>query len=314
MKKQAIAVLAATIFLLLPVIPAGAYNFYLDDLLITKPGYTWYNDTFGDGNPPPMGVPFIDQHGVIWGMGNYIGNGLFPFGAGTFPTGTEVNGKLHFDSQYGAVAGVTTPGYKSWIQNARLKAWRAEFPGQSVNYLFKSDIFTVSARYDLIEPAEGEAYMLRLYDPGDPGPTPTGGYIQVRVRKGFGAAEATIQFMRADYYQDGGKTWSAAQNIGPEIPLDLTSGWEQIVLSLDHPVGRSKEITASFTYLDLNGTMMPMTYVYAEKGTIFNTDTQPWTDAEFLAGRSVRIPEPVSLALLGIGLAGVAMIRRRLRG
>ena len=312
MKKQVFEALVATLLLLFPLFYAGAYDFYIDDLLITKPGNVWYNDTFADGTPPPMGVPFSSPG---W-MGNYIGNGLFPPGAGSFPSGTEANGKLHFDSQYAALAGVTAKGYTAWVQNARLKAWHEEFPGQSpipaANYLFKSDIFQVSARFDLISPAEGEAYTLRLYDPGNPSPSPSGGFIELRVRRDFGSSGASVEFRRGDYYQDGGKTWFTPQDLEPDIPLDLTHGWDQIILTFDHPAA-GKEVTASFKYYDLDSNTFSAPNEFAAKGMIFSTDTQPWTDVEFQASRSLRVAEPMSLVLFGIGLAGLAGLRRKMK-
>jgi hypothetical protein len=311
MKKQISASVAATILLLLSVIPAGAYNFYIDNLLITKSGTEWYNDAFGDNMPPPQGVPFASEG---W-MGHYIGNGIFPYGSGSFRLGTEANGKLLFDSQYAAVAGVTVPGYKSWVQNARLKAWHMEYPGQApippADYLFKTDIFTVSARFDLITPDEGEVYALRLYDPGVPSTNPSGGLIELRVRRALGSTEATVQFRKGEYYQDGGKTWLAVQDLGPDIPLDLSSGWDQIDLAFDHSTAGSKDITASFTYYDLDGVKSPVTHNYGTKGTIFNT--QEWTDVEFQAGRSVSVAEPTTMLLLGLGLIGLAGARRKFK-
>jgi hypothetical protein len=85
-----------------------------------------------------------------------------------------------------------------------------EYTGQApippADYLFKADIFNVSARFDLIAPDEGEVYALRLYDPGAPATNPSGGLIELSVRRALGSTEATGQFRKGEYYQDGGKT------------------------------------------------------------------------------------------------------------
>ena len=258
---------------------AGAYVFRIDTFEIDRNGVNFFTDNFNDGLPPPQAPG-----------GSYSVSGTMG------PENVAGNGKLVLD-QSGAAFNLgllgTTPNVS---QNARFNSDITN--ANTTDGLKKNMVFSVDGVFDLIAPAVGDSYGIRLEDRVT---AINGGLgsdiIDIRVRNVSGTP--IIQFRDTDQL---GNT-----QVLFELALEL--GHDQIILALDHPNANTNTIFGRYLYLD--GGVDGALHSFVPTFNIF--DGELFTRAGFLALHNIPtvVPEPGTLALLGFGLIGLLARSRR---
>jgi hypothetical protein len=267
--KPAVVAIMACAFAAALALPqrASAVASYIYDFEWIKNGVSVFLDSFDDGVPPAFPTYLV---------------------VGTFPAGSEADGRLRMDSAFGNV-------FFSPIANTNTTLLRAQLntnidPNNLDFGLKIDDTFSVSATFDVVDPVLplSSATTLALND-----------FVQgvlnnlvIGVRN-FGAGP-----MLALYYADQA---NALEIILGTVQADVT---KQVQFRLSRNDLNTSEVVGEYRYVgDADFTVLGT-------GTIF-TDTN-FTRPEFRAFEVQQVPEPGTLALLGLILGGVLLGRNRL--
>jgi hypothetical protein len=239
----------------------------------------FFTDDFLDGSPPPSAPNFASGAPAAYSV----------FGA--FAPTAETGGKLAIDTSLGVVQapfGVPIQSVSATLLTTGLT--------QSLN-------FSIQGIFDLSQlpthPVENVGIRV-----GDTGFGNGNGVVDLLVRM-HADTELYIDLLERDFL--GGVT-----NLIFSVPLGpllaLYPAADQIDFTLGHPTGAT-QMGAAFALLS-TGSVLYSTLLPATAGNLFDGET--FVRGGFI-GVARAVPEPVTLVLLAIGLAGVGLARRKLR-
>jgi len=286
------AVIAASIYLGMDG-SAAAYNVTIDQFYIEKNGSQYVNDTFSDNIAPPSGS------GVF-------GTGTAPVSYNTVGGWTESGGRAAANSANGLNTTSVTTGDPLIFSRARVNS--NIDPNNLIIGLKNDDTFEVRGLFDLSSTLDTPgSYGIRI---GDSGPGGIGNdRSQLSVRR---TSTGNFNVSFADFDLTAG----SVTNLDADT---LQSGHDQILLVLTRAT-TSSGITASYAYVD--GGSIDIGDSGALAGLTFETmdgvstafDGEAFTRAEFFASESpIQVNEPGILAVFGLGLTGLGIVRRRKR-
>jgi len=272
-------------------VAANSAVVYLDQFEIKRNGGTFFTDAFGDGSPPPSAPNFPNGQPASYSV------------FGTFVAGSEAGSLLRLNSADGGLT-----------QNATGQDRRTLRAALNTNTV-SSDL----ASGLKIDDTLGLTGLFNLSSLT--GPLINGYGIRFSDRTAAGvnqAAELDVRFnpetgkIEVRYVlQDFATSQVIERGLADFAP---PSGADQILLQLARP-------DTGFDGTNYTNTNFFASYSYLQGGNVVGGGAfeapislfqgETFVRAEFLAFESLPVPEPGTLALLGLGFAGMAAMRRR---
>ena len=246
---------------------AAQYSFLIDEFKVTRPGITIFDDTFGDGAPPPSAPNFSNGTPTSYVTG------------GSFTESTANGGQATLDSAH--AVSITGVGTATPLigQSATLLT---DISSDTTQGLKQENDFTVEGTFDLIAPSDlREGYGIALTDRG-PGVVGND-TLNLQVFRSAGGGTA-VQLRDLD-------PTANTSTLIDSMVINATPQENQIVLRLSHAAG-SNAISAAFD-LYASG-VYQSTVNFASTDDIFQGED--WTRAQFIA----NAPNPTVSYLQGI--------------
>ena len=200
------------------------YHVQIDNFHVDRNGIAFFEDPFGDNNPPPSAPPIFNGNPTSYSVGP--------------ATLTEAGGRAGMDGPNGGPFAINT-GMGHFIS---LNTNTSNAPADLGLGLKIDDDFTVEGRFDLTFPGSGENYGIRVSDSS--GPThPGDDVIQLLVLPGGPFGGLSLGMSRLDFVHS---TVTGISGLG----ISPLPGDDQIVLRLSHQASNPGVIVASYELLD----------------------------------------------------------------
>lgn len=290
----------SALFLIFLAGTARATVFHIDEFTVTKDEAgvptVLFQDTFSDGSPPQTFVLEDPAPVDVNPTGRAYLTGPFP----ALP-GPETGGLLALDTADGVFNFSPVNQVANLVQGAQVLTSQVDDDAA----LWRDDQFRVEGVFDLTIPQlDRERFGVRLTDfqPGSRNED----LEMVFGRRGDG--EVRVFFRQADIPNN---RFDVLQQWNPTQGANFLD-YETIVLALFNDTLNTEMFSASFTLVDQDGVLPDITRVSTSQGSLFQVSD--WVRPEFFVDLTFSVPAPPSLALVALGLAGMARRGARLRG
>jgi hypothetical protein len=263
----------------------------LDEFWVNKNGTNIFADSFNDNVPPPSGPDGANTYVMVGAAG----------------ITSEAGGKLTMTPSLGDPVLVTTTYADVATAGLRRSATNPNNP----NILDQANSFDIHGLYDMsnLPTISGQSFGIRANDRA-----PDLGYQGNNTFNLFvGVSSITGDvsvFLRENDFTNNSSVVLWSQSI-----QSVLTGADQIELILSKDAN-SNMINASYSLFDYSlgnpllqtGSILDAGALYQAEGTL---PPEPFVRAQFISTDRVTIPEPATVALLGIGLAGLSFARKR---
>jgi hypothetical protein len=260
----------------------------LDEFWIMKgsagmPSTEMFRDSFNNNIPPPSG-PDGSATYSLYGPAGITG---------------EAGGKLTMTPSFGDPTVITTTYADVDVTGLRLLATNSNNP----NFLGQASSFEMHGLYDMsnLPTVSGQSFGIRATDRavniGNQGDNTYLLFVGINANNGD-----TVVTLRHNDFTTNSSTVVDSASIQSLLP-----GADQIEFILAKQAG-SDQIAASYSLYDINHAVLA-SHTFGTTGTIYLGED--YIRAAFESSDRVPVPEPATLALLGLGLAGIALVRRR---
>lgn len=271
---------------------AGPFTSVIDEFWIKKGAEEVFRDSFADGKLPPSGPD----------DGKPNPNTYIVTGGGGFTS--ESAGKLTMTPALGARIGIS--GVYAEYGTAALRQL-ATNPGNP-NFLGQESAFEIHGLFDMsvLPQISGQSFGINASDRavglGNPGNETYALFVGFG-NEGINEGKVVVA-LRLNNYETNVSTVLA----GISIEQWLADA-NQIELLFSKEAG-AKELSASYKLYDDGGATI-FSGTIGQNRTLSIFDGEDFIRGNFNSSDVVAIPEPPMLALLGVGLVGIACSRRR---